>query len=160
VLARQVDHRNVVRIHDIGEHEGLRFLTMRYVEGRSLREVLEREGPLPWPRALKIVRQVAEGLAQAHEAGVVHRDLKPANVLVDELDNAFITDFGVARSVTQGGLTRDGAVVGTPDYLSPEQISGAPLDGRSDVYALGILLFELLSGELPFRAGTPSESLA
>src|SRR6266508_4031981 len=120
ILARQVTHRNVVRIHDIGEHEGLRFLTMRYVEGRSLREILERDGRLEVERAVRIVRQVAEGLAQAHEAGVVHRDLKPANLLIDAQGDAFITDFGVARSVTQAGVTREGAVVGTPDYLSPE----------------------------------------
>jgi tetratricopeptide (TPR) repeat protein/TolB-like protein len=160
ILARQVTHRNVVRIHDIGEHEGLRFLTMRYVEGRSLREILERDGRLEVERAVRIVRQVAEGLAQAHEAGVVHRDLKPANLLIDAQGDAFITDFGVARSVTQAGVTREGAVVGTPDYLSPEQITGEPLDGRSDLYALGILLFEMLSGELPFRAGSSSEMLA
>lgn len=160
ILARQVNHRNVVRIHDIGEHQGLRFLTMRYVEGRSLREILERDGPLQAPRAVRIVRQIAEGLQQAHEAGVIHRDLKPGNVLIDAQDNAFITDFGVARSVTQNGVTRDGAVVGTPDYLSPEQISGESLDGRSDLYALGILFFEMLSGELPFRRGTASESFA
>jgi len=98
-LAREVTHKNVVRIHDIGEHEGLRFLTMRYVEGRSLSEVLEKDGPMPPDRAVAIIRQVASALAEAHRAGVVHRDLKPGNVLLDSEDNAYITDFGVARSL-------------------------------------------------------------
>lgn len=160
LLARQVSHKNVVRIHDIGEHEGLRFLTMRFVEGRSLREVIEREGPLPLKRALPIIRQVAEGLEQAHAAGVIHRDLKPANILLDGSGNAFITDFGVARSLEGGGLTRAGGVVGTPDYLSPEQIAGDPVDGRADLYALGILFYESLTGELPFRGGSQAEMLA
>jgi len=159
-LAREVTHKNVVRIHDIGEHEGLRFLTMRYVEGRSLREFLEREGRMPPERAVSIARQVASALEEAHRAGVVHRDLKPGNVLLDAEDNAFVTDFGVARSLGGDGLTRAGAVVGTPDYLSPEQIAGEPVDGRTDLYALGILLYEMLTGELPFRAGSQSEMLA
>ena len=159
-LAREVTHKNVVRIHDIGEHEGLRFLTMRYVEGRSLREVLEREGRMSAERAVSIARQVAAALEEAHRAGVVHRDLKPGNVLLDAEDNAFVTDFGVARSLGGDGLTRAGAVVGTPDYLSPEQIAGEPVDGRTDLYALGILLYEMLTGQLPFRAGSQSEMLA
>jgi tetratricopeptide (TPR) repeat protein len=160
VLARQVTHRNVVRIHDLGAHEDLRFLTMRFVKGRSLREILERDRRLPLEHATRIVRQVAEGLAQAHEAGVIHRDLKPGNILIDGEQNAYITDFGVARSLTQDGMTRDGAIVGTPDYLSPEQIAGEPLDGRTDLYALGIVFFEMLSGELPFRPGSTAEMLA
>jgi tetratricopeptide (TPR) repeat protein len=158
-LAREVTHKNVVRIHDIGEHEGLRFLTMRYVEGRSLSEVLEKDGPMPPDRAVAIVRQVASALAEAHRAGVVHRDLKPGNVLLDSEDNAYITDFGVARSLGSDGLTRAGAVVGTPDYLSPEQIAGDPVDGRTDLYALGIVFYEMLTGELPFRAGSQAEML-
>ena len=158
-LAREVTHKNVVRIHDIGEHEGLRFLTMRYVEGRSLSEVLEREGPMPPERAVSIVRQVASALGEAHRAGVIHRDLKPGNILLDAEDAAFITDFGVARSLASDGLTRAGAVVGTPDYLSPEQIAGDPVDGRTDLYALGIVFYEMLTGQLPFRAGSQAEML-
>ncbi|HEX9688343.1 MAG TPA: tetratricopeptide repeat protein [Thermoanaerobaculia bacterium] len=159
-LAREVSHKNVVRIHDIGEHEGLRFLTMRYVEGRSLREVLEREGPMSPERAVAIVRQVASALEEAHRAGVIHRDLKPGNILLDAEDCAYITDFGVARSVGGDGLTRAGAVVGTPDYLSPEQIAGQPVDARTDLYALGVVFYEMLSGELPFRSGSQAEMLA
>ena len=160
VLARQVTHRNVVRIHDIGEHEGLRFLTMRYVEGRSLLDLLRAEGSLPVDRAERIVRQLAEALQQAHDAGVVHRDLKPANVLVEADDTAYVTDFGVARSLGREGLTRTGAVVGTPDYLSPEQVAGEAVDGRSDVYALGILFYEMLTGQLPFPGQSQAEILA
>lgn len=158
-LGRQVSHKNVVRIHDIGEHEGLRFLTMEYVEGRSLCEILEREGPLPLDRSIAIVRQLAAALAEAHDAGIVHRDLKPGNILIDASDNAFITDFGVARSLGVDGLTRAGAIVGTPDYLSPEQIAGDSVDGRTDLYALGIVFYEMLSGELPFRGGSQAEML-
>lgn len=158
-LGRQVSHKNVVRIHDIGEHEGLRFLTMEFVEGRSLREILEREVPLPLDRAIAIVRQLAAALAEAHEADIVHRDLKPGNILIDASGNAFITDFGVARSLVSDGLTRAGAIVGTPDYLSPEQIAGDPVDGRTDLYALGIVFYEMLSGELPFRGGSQAEML-
>ena len=160
LLARQVTHRNVVRIHDIDEHEGTLFITMDYVPGRSLRQVLQQEGPLEMVRALALFRQLAAGVQEAHHKGVLHRDLKPGNVLVDGQDRAFITDFGVARSLGTTGVTRAGAVVGTPDYLSPEQARGEPVDERSDVFALGILLFEMLSGELPFPGGTYSEILA
>jgi tetratricopeptide (TPR) repeat protein len=160
VSARQVSHKNVVRLHDIGEHEGIRFLTMDYVEGRSLREILENDGPLPVDRAAAILRQVAEGLAAAHEKGIVHRDLKPGNILVDAAGTAFITDFGVARSLEKSGITRAGAIVGTPDYLSPEQVSGDPVDGRTDLYALGIVFYEMLSGKLPFSGESQAEMLA
>ena len=158
--ARQVTHKNVVRLHDIGEHEGMRFLTMDYVEGRSLSEILEREGRMPLDRACAIVRQVAEGLQAAHEKGIVHRDLKPGNILIDSAGHAVITDFGVARSLDRDGLTRAGGIVGTPDYLSPEQVAGDPVDGRADIYALGIVFFEALSGELPFSGGSQAEMLA
>ncbi len=160
VLAREVTHKNVVRIHDIGESDGLRFLSMNYVEGRSLFEVLDRDGPLPLDRALKVVRQVAEALQNAHEAGVVHRDLKPGNILLAADDLAFISDFGVARSLARESMTATGAVVGTPDYLSPEQIGGDVADARSDLYALGIVLYEMLTGELPFKADSRAAVLA
>jgi eukaryotic-like serine/threonine-protein kinase len=160
VLARQVTHRNVVRIHDIGESEGLRFLTMGYVEGKSLGEVLTAGGPLPAERALPIVRQLAEALQAAHDAGIVHRDLKPGNVLLTEEDVAYVSDFGVARTLAGDGLTRAGAVVGTPDYLSPEQVAGDPVDARSDIYALGLVMYEMLTGQLPFRGESQAEMLA
>ncbi len=160
LLARQVSHRNAVRIHDLGVSGDLLFLTMDYVPGRSLRALLEEEGPLAPRQAVAIARQLAAALAAAHAEGVVHRDLKPANVLLDAGGRAFITDFGVARSMTAGGPTQLGAIVGTPDYLSPEQARGEPVDGRSDVYALGILIFEMLSGRLPFAGDSYAERLA
>jgi eukaryotic-like serine/threonine-protein kinase len=160
VLAREVTHKNVVRIHDIGECHGLIFLTMRLVQGRALLEALEKGGPLPLDRALHVFRQVAEALQHSHEAGVLHRDLKPGNILLGPDDTAYITDFGLARWLCRDGLTRPGVVVGTLDYLSPEQAAGGRVDVRSDIYALGILLFEMLSGQLPIRADSKAEALA
>jgi tetratricopeptide (TPR) repeat protein len=160
LLARQVSHRNAVRIHDIGQDGGLLFLTMDLVEGRSLREVLREEKTFSPERAIAITRQLAMALEASHTEGIVHRDIKPANVLVDGTGRAWITDFGVARSLHDPGITRTGAVVGTLSYLSPEQARGAEVDGRSDLYALGILLFEMLTGELPFRSGSEAEAMA
>lgn len=163
VLARQVSHPNVVRTHDIGSDGETVFLTMDFVPGRSLADLLlDEEGKLSMEQAVAIARQIASALAAAHEAGVVHRDLKPSNVLVDESGRAAIADFGIARSlaVTGPGPTLPGTVVGTPDYLSPEQARGAEVDGRADLYALGIILYEMLTGELPFAGGSQAEVLA
>ena len=159
LLARAVTHRNVVRIHDIGESEGLHFLSMSLIEGRSLADVLRQDGPLPLARALRIVRQLAEALEQAHAAGIVHRDIKPGNILLAADDTAYLTDFGLARSLQRDEWTGTG-LSGTLDYLSPEQARGDPLDARSDIYTLGIVLFEMLTGQLPFRADSPAETLA
>ncbi|HYN21016.1 MAG TPA: serine/threonine-protein kinase, partial [Thermoanaerobaculia bacterium] len=160
VLARQVSHPNVVRIHDLGSDGDLVFLTMDFVAGRSLGELLAADGRLPPVTAAGIARQIAAGLAVAHAAGVVHRDLKPGNVLIDGSGRAAISDFGVARSLAGPGQTVPGAVVGTLDYLSPEQARGGQVDGRTDLYALGILLHEMLTGELPFAGGSAAEVLA
>ncbi|MGH9346714.1 MAG: serine/threonine-protein kinase, partial [Vicinamibacterales bacterium] len=160
ILARQVTHPNVVRIHDIGESDGVRFLTMDFVEGRSLLEILQVEGTLPAERAVQIACQLGEALQRAHDAGIIHRDLKPGNVLVADDGTACITDFGVARSLSGERLTRAGAVVGTLDYVSPEQIGGGAVDGRSDLYSLGLLLCEMVTGRLPHQGGTPVESAA
>ena len=163
ILARQVSHPNVVRIHDLGRDGGLVFLTMDFVPGRSLAEILAEQGHLEPERATGIARQIAAALAAAHEAGVVHRDLKPANILVDDAGDtgrAAISDFGVARSLAGPGSTQPGAVVGTLDYLSPEQARGGEVDGRADLYALGILFYEMLTGELPFAGGSAAEVLA
>ncbi len=160
VLARQVSHPNVVRIHDLGEDGALRFLTMDFVEGRSLQEILREDGALAPERAVEIAREIAGGLGAAHREGVVHRDLKPANVLIGDGGRAFVTDFGVARSLTGSGLTHSGGILGTLSYLSPEQARGEAVDGRSDLYALGLLLYEMLTGELPFRGETANELLA
>jgi len=160
VLARQVSHRNVVRIHDLGFEGDLCFLTMDYVAGRSLREVLEREGPLELDRAVHLVGQLLEALAAAHEEGVVHRDLKPSNLLLDDSDRLYVSDFGLARSIEVSGLTGTGWVMGTLSYLSPEQARGEPADHRSDLYAVGLVFFEMLTGRLPFQQGSLAEVLA
>lgn len=151
LLARKVSHRNVVRIHDIGEFEGLKYLTMSFIEGESLRDVLRSSGPLEPERAEQLFHQICEAVGAAHEEGVIHRDLKPANILLDRQDRVFITDFGIARSQEVGDLTVSGVLVGTPAYLAPELLDGDPATARSDVHALGILLFEMLTGKLPSR---------
>lgn len=159
LLARQVSNPHVVRIHDLVQHQGLWLISMDFVEGESLEDLLLREHQLEPERALKITRQLALGLAAAHQKQVVHRDLKPANVLINRFGDALITDFGVARSIGETRLTQSGIVVGTPAYLSPEQAQAAPIDGRSDLYTLGLMLYEMLSGQLPFAHGTGSEVL-
>jgi eukaryotic-like serine/threonine-protein kinase len=147
VLARQVTHKNVVRIHDIGEVNGTKYLTMPFVDGRDLASILRESGSLPIPRALRIARQVAAGLQAAHEAGVVHRDLKPENIMIDAEDQAVIMDFGVSRSVTGTGAgTVLGAVVGTLEYMAPEQGRGIAVDQRADIYAFGLLLYDMIGG--------------
>jgi tetratricopeptide (TPR) repeat protein len=160
LLARQVSSPRVVRIHDLAQHEGRWLISMDFVDGESLDRHLDRTGPMPVDDALRIARQIAEGLAAAHAKDVVHRDLKPANILLDTRGNAYISDFGVARSLATSGQTRTGAVVGTPDYLSPEQARGSAADARSDLYALGLMLYEMLAGHLPFAGGTVAEVLA
>ncbi|HET8819022.1 MAG TPA: tetratricopeptide repeat protein [Xanthomonadaceae bacterium] len=160
LLARQVSNPHVVRIHDLARHDSQWLISMDFVEGESLDRRLDREGALSIEDALRITRQLAEGLGAAHAKGVVHRDLKPSNVLLDAGGNAYISDFGVARSLATSGMTQSGTVVGTPDYLSPEQARGEPVDARSDLYALGLILYEMLAGKPPFAGGTVSEILA
>ena len=160
LLARQVSSPHVVRIHDIARDGERWFISMDLIDGEALDRRLDREGTLPVDEALSIARQLAEGLGAAHARGVVHRDLKPSNVLIDRDGRACIADFGVARSLGTSGLTHSGAVVGTPDYLSPEQARGTAVDARSDLYALGLLLYEMLAGRLPFDGATPAESIS
>jgi tetratricopeptide (TPR) repeat protein/TolB-like protein/predicted Ser/Thr protein kinase len=156
LLASKVTHRNVVRLHDLGEAGDLRFLSMSYIDGESLKALLEREGPLSPERGVPIVRGVAEALQAAHEAGVVHRDLKPHNVLIDKEGQPYVGDFGISRSMTgDATMTETGAILGTVDYMSPEQARGDVPDQRSDIYSLGVMMFEMFTGTLPFRAANP-----
>ena len=160
LLARQVSSPHVVRIHDLARHEGRWLISMDFVDGESLDHRIDRNGPLDIEESLRIARQIAAGLAAAHAKGVIHRDLKPANILLDQQGNAYISDFGVARSLATSGQTRTGSVVGTPDYLAPEQARGDRADARSDLYALGLILYEMLTGQSPFAGGTVAEVLA
>lgn len=154
LLASRVTHRNVLRIHDLGEAGDVKFISMSYVEGTSLSVLLERDGPMKVERALPLVRQIGAALQAAHEAGVVHRDLKPQNILIDNEGNAFIADFGISRSTEPGGtMTEVGSVLGTVDYMSPEQARGERSDTRGDLYSLGVILFEIFAGTLPFTGG-------
>ena len=157
-LAASLDHPNVIPIYEAGEHDGQLYLAMRFVEGSDLRTILEREGKLPPQRALAVLAQVAGALDAAHRRALVHRDVKPANVLLDEDGHAYLTDFGITKQVG-GDSTDTGRVVGTLDYLAPEQIRGDPVDGRTDVYALGCVLYECLAGAPPFRRTTEAEIL-
>jgi hypothetical protein len=165
LLARQVTHRNVVRIHDLGEIQGIKYITMPYVQGEDLATILRREGKLSIERTLRVARSMVSGLAAAHAAGVVHRDLKPANIMINADGEAMIMDFGIARSMTDvvaaggavspatgagrsatGGQTMVGAVVGTVEYMAPEQAMAEPVDQRADIYAFGLILYDLLLG--------------
>lgn len=164
LLAREVSSPHVVRIHDIAVHEtpGAErrwLISMAYIDGQSLERVIDSSAPMDVEEALRITRQLAVGLSAAHAREVVHRDLKPANVLLDKEGTAYISDFGVARSLRISGLTQTGGVIGTPDYLSPEQARAAPVDARSDLYALGLLLYEMLAGKPAFSGGTSAESI-
>jgi serine/threonine protein kinase len=149
----RVSHPNIVTVIDRGTYEGQEYIVFEHVRGETLKDIVKREGPLPVGEALALVHQVARALAFAHERGIVHRDVKPHNVLVDDERGAKVTDFGLARSLElDHDITQTGTVMGTSDYISPEQASGRPVDERSDQYALGVLLYELLAGDVPFPA--------
>ena len=154
-FARMISHRNVCRMFDLGEDKGTYFITMEYVAGEDLKSFIRRAAPLSPARALAIVRQTAEGLAEAHRLGVIHRDLKPGNVMIDREGNVRIMDFGIARSLAAREITGVGTVIGTPEYMSPEQVEGKDADHRSDLYSLGIIMFEMLTGQVPFGGDTP-----
>jgi ABC-type branched-subunit amino acid transport system substrate-binding protein len=157
-LAAALDHPHVIPIHEAGEHEGQLYLAMRYVEGSDLKTILERDRRLGPERAQAILTQIADALDAAHRRGLVHRDVKPANVLLDEDEHAYLTDFGITKQL--GGASTDtGRVVGTLDYLAPEQIRGEKVDGRTDCYALACVLYECLAGAPPFRRQTEAETL-
>ena len=148
----RLSHPNIVTVIDRGEYEGRQFIVFEHVAGENLKELVEREGPLAVPQALALTHQVARGLAFAHEHGIVHRDVKPQNVLVNDDGAVKVTDFGIARSLERDeGLTMTGTLLGTSDYIAPEQARGEPVDERSDQYSLGVLLYELLTGCVPYE---------
>jgi serine/threonine protein kinase/tetratricopeptide (TPR) repeat protein len=153
-FARKIAHRHVCRMFDLGEDDGARYITMEYVPGEDLKSVLRMMGQMSAGKAVLVARQVCEGLAEAHRLGVVHRDLKPQNIMIDREGNVRIMDFGIARSLKVKGMTGAGVVIGTPEYMSPEQIEGQEVDGRSDVYSLGIILYEMMTGRVPFEGET------
>ena len=153
-LTRRIQHRNVARMFDIGDHAGDKFLTMELVDGQPLTR--ELGGPLPWARLQRLATQICDGLAAAHAAGVIHRDLKPDNILIERgTDRAVITDFGIARSGDEASVTQAGAVIGTPRYMSPEQLAGSDIDARTDLFSLGVILFELATGARPWSGDNP-----
>jgi serine/threonine protein kinase/Tfp pilus assembly protein PilF len=154
-LARKISHRNVCRMFDLGKAEGTTFITMEFVPGEDLKRLIRRMGQFPTGKAVSIGKQICEGLAEAHHLGVVHRDLKPQNIMVDEDGNARIMDFGIARSLAAKGITGAGVMIGTPEYMSPEQVEGKEVDQRSDIYSLGIILYEMVTGRVPFEGDTP-----
>jgi serine/threonine protein kinase/Flp pilus assembly protein TadD len=154
-LARKISHRNVCRMFDLGKAEGTTFITMEFVPGEDLKKFIRKSGQLGAGRAVSIAKQICEGLAEAHHLGVVHRDLKPQNIMVDEDGNARIMDFGIARSLRGKGITGAGVMIGTPEYMSPEQVEGKDIDQRSDIYSLGVILFEMVTGHVPFEGDTP-----
>src|SRR5207302_10794269 len=150
--AAAVSHEHVVAIHGVAEADGLPYLVMEYVAGISLQERIDRTGLLELPDVLRIGMQAAAGLAAAHDQGLVHRDVKPANILLEiGVDRAVLTDFGLARAADDVAMTRWGIIAGTPQYMSPEQAKGEPLDGRSDLFSLGCVLYEMATGVSPFR---------
>jgi serine/threonine-protein kinase len=154
-LARKISHRNICRMYDLGEEEGNHYITMEYVPGEDLKSTIIRVGQLSVAKTLFIAKQVCDGLAEAHKLGVVHRDLKPQNVMVDEEGNARIMDFGIARSLKTKGITAAGVMIGTPEYMSPEQVEGKEVDQRSDIYSLGVVIYEMVTGQVPFEGDTP-----
>ena len=153
-LTHRIGHKHVCKMYHLAKHEDHLFITMEYIDGQDLKTFIRNSGPIPEDKALATAIQICEGMAAAHELGIIHRDLKPRNIMLDECRNAKLMDFGIARSVEAPGVTQTGVMIGTPDYMSPEQAEGDELDQRSDIYSFGVILFEMVTGGVPFKGDT------
>ncbi len=153
LLASKISHRNILRIHDLGDVAGTKFISMAFVDGSDLHHILQSQGKLTIERTLNISKQLCAALDAAHSEAVVHRDMKPQNIMLDKDDHVYVSDFGLAKSIeSEGGMTMTGELLGTPRYMAPEQIECKPVDGRTDLYALGLIMYEMLTGDVPFQA--------
>jgi len=155
-LARKIGHPNIGRMYELLDYGGIHYITMEYVAGQDLRGLIRQSGQLTMGTIISFSEQLCEGLAEAHRLGIVHRDLKPNNIMVDKEGRARIMDFGIARSLKTKGITDAGVVFGTPEYMSPEQVEGKEIDQTSDIYSLGIILYEMATGRVPFTGETAS----
>ncbi|MGD9344754.1 MAG: protein kinase [Candidatus Aminicenantes bacterium] len=152
--ARDISHKNICRMYDLNKEDGSYYITMEYVSGEDLKSFIRRSKQLAIGTAISIANQVCEGLSEAHRLGVVHRDLKPSNIMIDKDGNARIMDFGIARSLKEKGITGAGVMIGTPEYMSPEQVEGKDIDQQTDIYSLGVILYEMVTGRVPFEGDT------
>jgi len=159
LLSHQVTHKNVIRIYDLGDSDGIKFITMEFVEGEDLRSLILENKKFPPKEAVEIIQQVCRALEAAHAVGVIHRDLKPQNVMRDKSGRILVMDFGMARTLEGDGMTQSGALVGTMEYMSPEQALAKDLDQRSDLFAVGLIFYELLTGKMPYKAESAVASL-
>jgi serine/threonine protein kinase len=160
LLSRDIAHPNILRVYHLASYEGGTYLTMQWIRGGTLADIIAQRGALPIPEVLGIAIKLASALAAAHRSNVLHRDIKPGNILIDEDGEPYLADFGLARLIGEQGLTQHGVFVGTPHYCSPEQVALEELDERTDIYSLGLVLFEMVTGRKPFEAGTVAEILA
>src|SRR5262245_15434847 len=153
LLASKISHKNILRIHDLGEHRGMKFISMAFIDGDDLAHILKQHGRLSMDRSVHIAGQLCSALQAAESEGIVHRDLKPSNVLLDRADNVYVSDFGLAKSLeSDEAITQVGQYLGTPRYMSPEQAAAKSTDHRSDIYSLGLILYEMVTGDVPFHA--------
>ncbi|MQY57809.1 protein kinase, partial [bacterium] len=154
-FARKIVHKNVGRMYDLNEEEGTHFITMEFVSGKDLKSLIRMTKQMSVGTAIHIAQQICEGLSEAHRLGTIHRDLKPSNIIIDKQGNARIMDFGVASSLKTRAAAGPGLIIGTPEYMSPEQAETNDIDQRSDIYSLGVILYEMVTGQVPFQGDTP-----